>query len=1563
MDWNRFNTYGLSSEKAFETLCCSLFEKYCRRIFKDNVVYFTRVNGDGGDGGIEAYTVLKSCEIIALQTKWFRNTFGDAQITQIQRSLDTAVKIRSSITQYIVCIPRDLSSRKVVKGNKTTLKTQEQRWNEFIINNKSSYSNIEIILWNDQRITEELTNIDSQGLVHFWFENVVIDESEMKDSFQKAVLGWAQTKYIPDLYSQGYIHKELEEFLLDSHIVEQRKEILTNTIVSLRELRKAYLSFNEFVNYSDNIKNIREAIEQDIFNIDKLLNKLILIYPAIENGQEYTDDSFYERLDVTDSIRLIKNSVLFHHFYFHFREIEKSAENIEELLYDCRRLFSGYDENRCIFLGDMGAGKTVAIVDEIDGFIKNQKHFPILVHATDFSTGNTWKDIVEKTLGLASNWNESELFNALEAAAMLRDTKGFVSKCIICVDSLDESSSYSFWKEKIKESAKFQSKFKRIKFVFLSRPYVFDYDDRASIGNCFDYLPSSGDVDVRTLLNDYMSYYNIDIGQNSWIVQTLQSPLSLKLFCDIYKNQSIDSIDKSSLVITNLCKAKIELSKKEFSGRHPGCESVFHDVLITMARLFVDNIELTIDIIHSKIERPYTFESVENAVNYIAQLGFVFSRSKETQDVLESPRKVYGVGFQPLFEYMIASALFREIEQGDIISNHYTEGVYQMLSILFLEKNILIGSVKNISLDSDLSLNAELYALRSVPMEIASSHYTYLMKMMSESPLMFRHVYRSVIVPCSKTKKHPLGGKLLDEFLSDFKKPAQRDVWWSIPEVLRDSMDNSTYISIDLTKEQLTDQDLYTDIPIIICWLLTSVNNETRYRARLQLTRWGMNDSHEFISLFLHFVMSNDMQLVEDIFAVTYGICLDINTSNEFLSDISYWCSKNVFSKKGLNKYCNTAIRFYARGIIEISIGRKVVDPSKLNKYYPPYSVNYKFPNLFKAAINSERMRGFGPIDYDLARYVLCDPLDVFFRENYHNNRKSKEISEFISHYSNKYEIEDIHESGLIISIAYQFLIGCGWKKEYYDYSDKANLGVDLAIRYTYHFATHGAQSSIMTIAEKFVWVFRHYFFALLSDVSPVSDYDCQFAYVQNYNSFENFNNTYQDLINEFHTQTENKWIHTKDFARECMQECSAIAINQWISNAPLPNYKAWLFNNDDEVLLYTFTDVRNEEYGIEEAVWISSGLIKKSDYAAFLEQLNCNLDLQVSLMDPHRFMRYMEGRMCSPQEVCLVSGWKESDENSVESELCIMPLLTSVLSSHHEKTEKEFVMPSKIAREILHIKCGDGYYYYDEKDVQIARYCEIGHSMENQQEYLLVDSSEFDSSIDSIEYYPFWLCRTYRDSTPKAKEVFGSELVDHFDKSCIIINENGAIKEIELHEPKNLKSESKPSGDYNAVLKLLFERYNKDNISTEDKTMAEEVKAAETKAPEAKKPAAKKTAAKKPAAKKAPAAKKTTAKKAAPAKKAAAKKTTAKAATKAPAKKAVAKKAATKKPVAKKVAAKKPGRSAKKKLGKVIFEIDGQQIDYKALEKKAAKLGGDVYVVTNEKKIFDKDGKSVDIF
>lgn len=79
---------------------------------------------------------------------------------------------------------------------------------------------------------------------------------------------------------------------------------------------------------------------------------------------------------------------------------------------------------------------------------------------------------------------------------------------------------------------------------------------------------------------------------------------------------------------------------------------------------------------------------------------------------------------------------------------------------------------------------------------------------------------------------------------------------------------------------------------------------------------------------------------------------------------------------------------------------------------------------------------------------------------------------------------------------------------------------------------------------------------------------------------------------------------------------------------------------------------------------------------------------------------------------------------------------------------------------------------------------------------------------------------------------------------------------------------------------------------------------------------------------------------------------------------KTASKKAST----AKKTTAKKTSTTAKKttsskKSGTIMLEINGRQIDFKTIEAKAAKLGGNCYVVVNEKKIYNEDGKSVSLY
>jgi len=79
---------------------------------------------------------------------------------------------------------------------------------------------------------------------------------------------------------------------------------------------------------------------------------------------------------------------------------------------------------------------------------------------------------------------------------------------------------------------------------------------------------------------------------------------------------------------------------------------------------------------------------------------------------------------------------------------------------------------------------------------------------------------------------------------------------------------------------------------------------------------------------------------------------------------------------------------------------------------------------------------------------------------------------------------------------------------------------------------------------------------------------------------------------------------------------------------------------------------------------------------------------------------------------------------------------------------------------------------------------------------------------------------------------------------------------------------------------------------------------------------------------------------------------------------KTASKKASTaKKTTARKTTAAKKTTSSSKKSGTIMLEINGRQIDFKTIEAKAAKLGGNCYVVVNEKKIYNEDGKSVSLY
>ena len=1107
-------------------------------------------------------------------------------------------------------------------------------------------------------------------------------------------------------------------------------------------------------------------------------------------------------------------------YYNHFHEVESILDNIEDDFEQFKRCMISDSHNKIIFLGNQGTGKTAGIVSEIDLMLQDKSFLPVLVQAKDYRKGDSWLSILTRTIGLSTTWSELELFQALENAALLRNRYLNEScdivvqpKCLICVDGIDEASSWSFWKERIEETQVYEGIFPNVKFVFLSRPYVFPRYYDLDYRECFYTLPSSGDVSVNELFDDYIAFYKIDLCGNYWIKEILSTPMALKLFCDLYGNSSVGNLDKNSLVITKLFQKKINSVEESYikQEKETNQQSMIKTILVNIATLLTNKNELTFEDIFNESREPIK-SHLEDLLFFIEKEGFIYSH-QICEDEFSEPVIVYSWGMQPAFDYLIGRKLYDAIRNGKNIQIEYTNGIYQMLSLIVIEEDgKLISEYSNIKLEESVLFDLICYTLANTSVEIASKYRDYVKKLMHYSEAEFREIVNRVIIPVSEINNHPLGGKLLDEFLRGFDKPAQRDIWWSIPTYLRNNYNASwrTFSELDLSMIALSDKDNYMGKPLILVWRLSSVDNDVRRDCRLKLTEWGINNPYEYLDLLLYCADINDEQIVEDIFAIAYGIALGKFVQKEYLEKLSSWIVENVYSEEGLFKYENSAIRYYCKGIVKIAISKGLCDAECEKRISEKYIRKSSFMPAYKDSFDSKRLSGYGPIYYDLARYVLCDHLDRFFCINYKTREYLRETEKFIEKYKKEYDVDMLAPEGLIISIAFQYLLNQGWdEKIFWECEDKNNLGIDICIRNTYMRSTHGAKSKVMTVAEKYVWCVKHRMEAVFASQLQYNYYGQGVRYISDYYEIDDFTNTYQDYVNSRYTKIEDKWIHTDQMVKTPYKEFSAENIEKWMKKKDTPDFTVWLGEKTDARILYAYTNIVNEVLGIEEAIWISSGIVKNNDFEKLIAEVNVYSEERSELLNVAEFHSYVETcGFYTPQEVCAVQSVKEANESinigNEKNVIQVYKLVATCLSEHIENIEKTFYLPSRIARILTGITYGDGYEYINDNNEVVCKYSDVSKGENNQQECLQINSHILESSLKENDYRMFWVFRVYRSPSSKAYELYGNDITHDTDRSYIVWFDEEKSRYIELKEIEPVIAEN--NNDYVLKVKSLYD-------------------------------------------------------------------------------------------------------------------------------------------------------------
>ena len=328
MNWDMFQTYGLSAEKGFEMLCNQLFENWCKETYKNDLLTFSVVNGAGGDGGVESYAEVKNSGIVGLQAKWFRSSIDASHISQIRNSLNTAMKIRPNITRYIVCVPRDLASTTGRGEN-----SESKRWDDFLNAVNKKHPSVSVELWNDTRITTEMQKPVAAGINKYWFTNSEIDCNSILFSFNKAKSSWLSTKYVPDLNVPGRINQSLARYIGDFDL----RLSLSNRIYEIVDLCKKFeISSNELIIASKSagpeIANLLLEPKERIYGLQLEGEKLLcwLVDDNIDRPSVEIDRFF---ISFEKTIRLLRESSISYLYHFHVSEIIKTLNRLSDIDY------------------------------------------------------------------------------------------------------------------------------------------------------------------------------------------------------------------------------------------------------------------------------------------------------------------------------------------------------------------------------------------------------------------------------------------------------------------------------------------------------------------------------------------------------------------------------------------------------------------------------------------------------------------------------------------------------------------------------------------------------------------------------------------------------------------------------------------------------------------------------------------------------------------------------------------------------------------------------------------------------------------------------------------------------------------------------------------------------------------------------------------------------------------------------------------------------------------------------------------------------------------------------
>lgn len=1021
-NFNNINTFGKGESYSFEELVCQLARLETTPDVAQGSI-FRRVEGSGGDGGVECYWTEPNGKKIGYQAKYF-SSISKAQWRQIKDSIDTALKNHPTLETYVIAFPFDFT------------KTMSDKWDNKVTSWKLP-TTVKVKLWDKSRLIEKLAKPEAEGLIKYFFGDIELTSRYFEDKAE-ATLSHLGERFSPN----DHVDVDAESVFPAISRAQSFKDFFLNDIrkieMGLRELNKSSSLTKPKSRFSKQLQDalrhvqvIKSQIGLDvqhewdaniwvgiIRNISKKSTRLRMLIQS-------------KRL--RDLLQTGELQATYPKLFSCLSDIEQdNLGNLIGLLSDFRfRLPTQHlhSENASIAFikGEAGSGKTHLMARAAKTALQQEQPVVFLLGQM-FNDGEVWTQI-SKHFGL-TNYLQAEFLGALDAAG-----KSAGKRTLLLIDGINEGIGAHYWYNHVASLIDNVKKYTHLCCVISCKSEYFDIAIPEHIKEVYPVYKVEGFVtfdEQESAAQIYLDRRHITRPGVPWLVPEFSNPrflrtVALSLESEGRNDFPLGMIGMKMLFDFYLRRITGYIQQKEglITSIHKKVEDALDDIADEM-------LKHQQNFVHQDVARDFIAKRFmhmrANAVDWLHVFldnGLLrvedrdYDISEENHALCE---KVIRFSYPYFQDFMIAEKVLTRID--NLTNLFYSGGVLEFClevkhnSAGEIRKGMFIvpqwlGLLRVVAIATPERFFVELVDLLFFkgPLKNWRDNSEYLVSIITDSikwrrgdacndrTLQILNWYLSLstennsfdlLIQVTVHSYHPYNADFLHKTLIE-KQITDRDVFWTarINWIYEDNKREDATVSLMNwclhAQTPKTHDETQRLAALTLCWFLSSSNRRVRDNATKALTNIFLYNVNLFPSLLQRFSAIDDLYILERLIAAAYGACC-LHPNEVYLRLYASFVFDYIFKENTPPPHL--LLRDYALGIIELAEYHSCL-PSNvvMETCRPPYNTPKPDLSITEEELNKAIKKAgddkiyhsvFSSLYSDFAEYVVKPRLAGF---------------------------------------------------------------------------------------------------------------------------------------------------------------------------------------------------------------------------------------------------------------------------------------------------------------------------------------------------------------------------------------------------------------------------------------------------------------------------------------------------------------------------------------------------------------------------------------------------------